>query len=290
MATENDGNGGVRGNVRAPSQQQSHESAAETQRGNHVQRQVPRVHLNPAGLNQSADSLRKQLSEAKRNHYLLQNVRSIVGVSDLEASDDWQQFYRSWGNLHRDEYMADQGEYRERRYSVFEYQNSQQRFVVSDDQKHFQATNYNALNGGVERIYSPFEESTLTNPVLAGLLSYATKHVQELRGESDWRIESHQFRILASPEVAGKPTPEGIHQDGVDYVFVVMIDRHNVMGGISKVYARDGKVLSSFKMRRPLDVLHLDDELVYHYVTPVKPLWEDLPAWRDVLVLTFRGQ
>ncbi len=248
------------------------------------------VHLNPIDLDQSPDSLRKQISEAKRKKYLLQNVRTIVGLADLESSADWQQFYRSWGNLHRDEYMADHGEYRERRYSVIEYQHARRQFAVSQDQNHYQATNYNALNGGVQRIYSPFEASTLANPVLGGLLSYATKHVLELYGESDWRIESHQFRILASPEIPGKPTPEGIHQDGVDYVFVAMIDRHNVMGGISKVYARDGKLLDSFKMRRPLDVLHLNDELVYHYVTPVKPLWEDLPAWRDVLVLTFRGQ
>lgn len=251
---------------------------------------MPGVHLKPVSLEQSADSLRKQIGEAKRQSYLLQNVRSIVGVEDLEESADWQEFYRSWGNLHRDEYMADHGEYRERRYSVLEYENQQQRFSLSDEQNHFQATNYNSLNGGVERVYSPFEAATLANPIFAGLLSYSTNHVQALLGESDWRIESHQFRILASPEVAGKPTPEGIHQDGVDYVFVAMIDRQNVMGGISKVYARDGKLLSSFKMRRPLDVLHLDDESVYHYVTPVKPLWEDLPAWRDVLVLTFRGQ
>ncbi len=125
---------------------------------------------------------------------------------------------------------------------------------------------------------------------MSGLLSYTLDHVERIKGESDWRIEAHQFRILASPEQSGKPTPEGIHQDGVDYVFVVMIDRHNVMGGITKVYTHNGKLLNSFKMRRPLDVLHVEDQHVNHYVTAVKPLWDDQPAWRDVLVITFRTQ
>lgn len=248
------------------------------------------VHLERIELDRTQDELRKQLAESTRNSYFLQNVRHCINVSDLEESKDWQQFYRSWGNLKRDEFMADNGEYRERRYSVFEYDSVDKTLCLSQDQTHYQTKSYNTLNGGVDRVYEAFETDTITNPILSGLLSYTLDHVERIKGESDWRIEAHQFRILASPEQSGKPTPEGIHQDGVDYVFVVMIDRHNVMGGITKVYTRNGKLLNSFKMRRPLDVLHVEDQHVNHYVTAVKPLWDDQPAWRDVLVITFRSQ
>lgn len=251
---------------------------------------MSRVHLERIELNRTQDELRKQLAESKRNSYYLNNVRHCINVSDLEESKDWQQFYRSWGNLKRDEFMADHGEYRERRYSVFEYDSNNQALCLSEDQTHYQSKSYNALNGGVDRVYEAFEAETVSSPVLSGLLSYTLDHVERIKGASDWRIEAHQFRILASPEQSGKPTPEGIHQDGVDYVFVVMIDRHNVMGGITKVYTSNGKLLNSFKMRRPLDVLHLEDQDVNHYVTAVKPLWDDQPAWRDVLVITFRTQ
>lgn len=251
---------------------------------------MSRIHIDRSDLNRSRDDLRKQLAESERTHYYLQNVRHIINLPDLEGSKDWQQFYRSWGNLKRDQFMADAGEYRERRYSVFEYSAEQQSLQLSEDQTHYQSKAYNALNGGVDRVYDSFEPETLQNPVLAGLLSYTLDHVEHAKGKHNWRIEAHQFRILASPEQSGKPTPEGIHQDGVDYGFVVMIDRHNVMGGITKVYTSSGKSLNSFKMRRPLDVLHLDDAEVNHYVTPVKPLWDDQPAWRDVMVITFRQQ
>lgn len=251
---------------------------------------MSRIHLERSALNRTQDDLRKQLAESKRTFYYLQNVRHIINQSDLEESNDWQNFYRSWANLKRDEFMADHGEYRERRYSVFEYDQEKRALSLGDDQTHYQSKSYNTLNGGVDRVYDAFEPQTITNPVLAGLLSYMLDHVEQAKGEKNWRIEAHQFRILASPEISGKPTPEGIHQDGVDYAFVAMIDRHNVMGGITKVYARSGKLLNSFKMRRPLDVLHLEDQHVNHYVTPVKPLWDDQPAWRDVLVITFRAQ
>jgi len=133
---------------------------------------VSGVHLERIELNRTQDELRKQLAESRRNSYYLQNVRHCINVSDLEESEDWQQFYRSWGNLKRDEFMADNGEYRERRYSVFEYDSDDNVLCLSQDQTHYQSKSYNALNGGVDRVYEAFEDETITNQILSGLLSY----------------------------------------------------------------------------------------------------------------------
>lgn len=231
-----------------------------------------------------------RLSETLRhNHYVIDNVRVPLGIPDLEENRDWIDFYQSWGDLPRDDYMADDGTYRERRFRVFDHRASTDDFVVNQDLRHFQSKTYNTLNGGIEREYQPIESKVINNPVFSGLLSCSLSLVDAQSAARNWRIEAHQFRILANEEQPGKPTPEGIHQDGVDYVFVAMIDRHNIMGGITRVYSRAGKLLHSMKMRRPLDLLMLDDAEVFHYVTPVKPLWPDLPSWRDVLVLTFRA-
>jgi hypothetical protein len=35
-------------------------------------------------------------------------------------------------------------------------------------------------------------------------------------------IELHQFRIETTPDHIGRPTPEGLHRDGVDWVFVML--------------------------------------------------------------------
>jgi hypothetical protein len=48
--------------------------------------------------------------------------------------------------------------------------------------------------------------------------------------------------------------------------------------------------LGSFVLTEPLDAALTDDARVYHGVTPIRPLDPARPAWRDVLVLTFRRE
>jgi hypothetical protein len=81
-----------------------------------------------------------------------------------------------------------------------------------------------------------------------------------------------------------------VHRDGVDYVLVLMVDRHNIASGTTTIHAPDGGTLGSFTLTRPLDAALLDDARVYHGVTPVLPLDAAKPAHRDVLVVTLRRQ
>ena len=103
-----------------------------------------------------------------------------------------------------------------------------------------------------------------------------------------WHIEAHQFRIEARVGVHGKPTPEGMHRDGVDYVLVLLINRRNIRSGTTTVHDLDKRTLGSFTLTDPLDAALVDDSRCYHGVTPVEPENPAQPAYRDVLVVTFR--
>ena len=104
-----------------------------------------------------------------------------------------------------------------------------------------------------------------------------------------WRIELHQFRIEARPGEEGRPTPKGAHRDGVDYVLVLLIRRRNIAQGTTSIHALgDRRLLGSFTLTEPFDAALVDDARVYHGVTPVEPLDPAHPAYRDVLVVTFR--
>ncbi|MBE7212659.1 MAG: 2OG-Fe dioxygenase family protein, partial [Gluconacetobacter diazotrophicus] len=48
--------------------------------------------------------------------------------------------------------------------------------------------------------------------------------------------------------------------------------------------------LGTFTLREPLDATFVDDSRVYHGVTAIRPLDPARPAYRDVLVVTFRRQ
>ena len=200
---------------------------------------------------------------------------------------DWRAFVRSWDDLALDTYMADGGRYRRRRHAVFEA--TPAGVVRQPHQPHYQTVEYNPLHGGIERWFEPVEPAIGAGPTMTAVLECARAIFEALCPVRRWRVEAHQFRIEAREHERGKPTPEGIHRDGVDYVIVLLIDRCNVTSGTTSVHALDGRQLGSFTLTTPLDAALLDDARVAHGVTAIAPLDPARPAHRDVLVVTWRS-
>ena len=105
-----------------------------------------------------------------------------------------------------------------------------------------------------------------------------------------WYIEAHQFRIDTAGGV-GRPTPEGAHRDGMDFVVVLLVARRGVKGGETRVFDAHGPNGMRFLMQEPLTALLLDDERVIHETTPLYPADGQAPegGLRDTLVLTYRA-
>jgi len=81
-----------------------------------------------------------------------------------------------------------------------------------------------------------------------------------------------------------------MHQDGVDWVLVLMVGRVNIASGETSIHGLDRSPLGHFTLAEPMDAALVDDHRVFHGVTPVQPLDPAHPAHRDVLVLTFRAE
>ena len=204
-----------------------------------------------------------------------------LSTSDVDA------FVDSWNDLALDTYMADGGRYRRRRHAVFAL--TGETLTRLPDQPHYQSTEYNALNGGIERWFEPVSDATARNPVLTALIA-ACRDAFPLDPQLTWRAELHQFRIEATAAAAGLPTPEGRHRDGVDWVCVLLVRRTNLAEGTTEIFRPDGAPLGAFTLTDPFDAVFLDDHRVMHGVTAVHPLDPDAPGFRDVLVLTFKRQ
>ncbi len=204
------------------------------------------------------------------------------------ALQDWDAFARSWDDLGLDTYMADGGRYRKRRHAAF--QAGPDGVRRKPNQPHYQSRDYNALNGGIARWFEPVLDTTAETASLQGILRECNALFSALNPLSSWHVEVHQFRIEARPGQAGQPTPEGMHQDGVDWVLVLMVGRVNIAEGTTSIHGMDRKLLSSFTLRDPLDSALVDDHRVFHGVTPVQPLDPRQKAHRDVLVVTFRRE
>ena len=198
---------------------------------------------------------------------------------------DWDAFRASWNDLALDTYMADGGRYRRRRHAVFAVDANA--IVRMPHQPHYQSLDYNTLNGGIPRWFEPITEGD--GPSLHTIIEFCQRLFGSLvPAPLRWHVEVHQFRIEARPDMKGLPTPEGLHRDGVDYVLVLLVNRQNIGSGTTTIHGLDRRLLGSFTLTEPCDAALVDDARVFHGVTPVEPVDLDLPAYRDVLVVTFR--
>ena len=190
----------------------------------------------------------------------------------------------SWDDLRPDAYLKDGGRYRKRRHSCFVADAAGLRQVPH--RMHWQSLDYNALHGGMQRWFDPVDPAVVARPAWSKLLLALARVCSACRPEPRWSIEAHQFRIDTADGV-GRPTPEGAHRDGVDFVAVVLVARNGIKGGETRVFQADGPDGQRFTLAEPWSLLLLDDAKVIHESTPIQPL--DGYGHRDTLVLTYRA-
>lgn len=96
-------------------------------------------------------------------------------------------------------------------------------------------------------------------------------------------LQTRERRIIGVGRVV-----VGLRRDGVDWVMVMLVARENIAAGVTGVYDARGKTLGAFTLADPMDAMFIDDARVFHGVTAVEPADPGQPAYRDVLVATFR--
>ncbi len=205
-----------------------------------------------------------------------------AGGPDATTAARWSAF---WHDLPPDTHLLDGGRYRRRRHGCFVVDGAHVEPVPH--RAHWQPVDYNALHGGLERWFEPLPTALVADPAWPRLLGALAARADALRGPGPWFVEAHPFRIDTTDGI-GRPTPEGAHRDGVDLVVVVLVARHNVKGGETRVFDLRGPQGMRFTLDQPWSALLLDDTRVIHESTPIQPLDPQSPGWRDTLVLTFR--
>jgi hypothetical protein len=228
-----------------------------------------------------ADSLRAK----SYAHLQAALTQTLISASALT---EWAAFAASWNSLSIDAYMADGGRYRRRSFAAFSVAATD--IARKPHQPHYQSRDYNTLNGGIERWFEPCAPLVAQHPIMQSCLSwcYTLFNSLTLDPPTAWHVEVHQFRIEAQAGKQGLPTPEGLHRDGVDWVLVLLIARENIAEGVTTIYNLSKQPIGSFTLTVPLDAALVDDSRVYHGVTAVEPINPAIPAYRDVLVVTFR--
>jgi len=198
--------------------------------------------------------------------------------------DELNALIPSWDQLEPDNYLKDGGRYRRRRHSCFLLDGDS--LTQTPHRAHWQPVEYNALHGGMRRMFEPMLPATVAQPGWQKLVKALGLACSKADKAQPWFVEAHQFRIDTTDGI-GRPTPEGAHRDGVDWVAVVMIGREGIKGGETRIFEADGPNGKRFTMTEPWTLLLLNDATVIHESTPIQPLAGH--GHRDTLVLTYRA-
>ncbi|HEV2302886.1 MAG TPA: 2OG-Fe dioxygenase family protein, partial [Stellaceae bacterium] len=187
--------------------------------------------------------------------FVLVRAPRMAAILDKAGLADWGSFAASWEELGVDAYMADGGRYRRRRFAAFRA--SSDGIARKPRQPHYQSRDYNPLNGGIARWFEPVTDRVARHPAMTAILATCHRLFDELTPAAvrpnAWHVEVHQFRIEARPGEEGRPTPEGMHRDGVDWALVLMVRRENVASGATTIYDLRKRPLGSFTLTAPLD-------------------------------------
>ncbi len=150
------------------------------------------------------------------------------------------------------------------------------------------------------RVFQETKSELVENDLFFDLLQSIAQYAQEITPHvaiEKMQITAHFMSVKARKGVPGNNSPEGVHEDGADFIIsALVINRANMLGGKSQVFEKmeDGKMVNLFERElQPGEFLfqadtgeekHYGNDL-WHYITPfyVKPPVEE--AWRDIIGL-----
>lgn len=92
----------------------------------------------------------------------------------------------------------------------------------------------------------------------------------------------HQVRLLSYPNIPSDNAPEGIHQDGADYIVsALIINKHNIQDADSIIYDTNKKKLYQKQLELG-EFIFQEDKHLWHDITPIKTD-SDFFGYRDIL-------
>jgi hypothetical protein len=245
------------------------------------------------GMTRGVAMMRTEPDPVRAATRLLTSVGACVMTSaDLTKcigadEDAWKRFSSHWEELAPDSYAAELGTRRLRRYGHFSFRYADGAATLMPHRAFVQPDDSNPLYIERDRYFEPLTDAFASEPLLQAVLKLLGRLVTALDDTDQWSAKVTPFRVLASADDAGQPTPEGMHRDGVTLVTSLLIARRNATGGDSSVFDQDGNAVLTTTLSEPGTLLLGDDRRTLHAVSPIRPLDPAEPALRDVLVITF---
>ena len=93
-------------------------------------------------------------------------------------------------------------------------------------------------------------------------------------------------RVINDDDGDSPTVREGLHQDGMQKLAILCVNRANVNGGINFIYDKRHDFVFAGVLE-PGDILFIDDAQLWHDATPIRHLDPGRPGHLDVILLTW---
>ncbi|HDR9057788.1 2OG-Fe dioxygenase family protein [Burkholderia stagnalis] len=224
------------------------------------------------------------VDDLNRNDYC--HAPRFLGVIHCDGNEEVA-FKRHWERLVVDENYKNYTR-RERRFLLYRFMPGQP--LELDRNTNFEpAATYDVdYTPGVNRL-TYAEDSFIDSAILRQLLDadIAILGGRLVPGRA-YKIDIHLFRIIAD-HGAVSPTTSGIHQDGLDWVFMHFVASSNIRPVVSEIHAsKESTVpLLAQPLTDFLDTVVVNDAMLYHSANAVQQADPDELAFRDMLLISF---
>lgn len=181
---------------------------------------------------------------------------------------------------------------RTRAYSLLDIENIDDIKIIGDLQ-FYQSANYNNVNGDILRSYKNIDSKILEDECFKYFINtFLTTINKELTKNSIIEkikyIQVHQIRVYTDSEDEVNLVPEGIHQDGYNFIAMCCVSRRNVSGAISHIYDESKNIVHSVQLQEG-EMLIVNDNKMFHSVSPIilnKTSKKVKTGYRDIFVFT----
>lgn len=144
---------------------------------------------------------------------------------------------------------------------------------------------WNKLTGHIQRpISSALPTTDFTNYIKWGFEQIQHRWPQNGL-ENEFLVNCHLIRTHAKGEIAGVPVPEGIHQDGVNFLVMGSVSRHNIEGGVSYVYEAADEQPIFETILNPGEAIIIDDVQLFHMASSIMATKSE--GHRDMILMGF---
>lgn len=208
-----------------------------------------------------------------------------------ELRADYLQLSAAFGDLQLDPYSTGN---RYRKYAQLRVDKDSTDFEYGYFEPYLQTKKYNPDTGGVVRTYPLISDELQKNRMLSQILQSDINFLRcydRLEADpSEMMVGLHLFRYLAYADDPAYSSPNWLHKDDENVVFVHLVETSaNIVGG-DNVIARDAKSFeTTLRLSDTFDTLVVNHDKL-HAVTPVGTRGTNtaVPSHRDIMLVTFQ--